>query len=156
MDPARGGVCVLCVCETSMWALPFWRPQAISLLDLGPVGWPSWLQKGAETAHKVKIPPTRTRNQMVRVPSCCCFCWRCRSSCWRGVAPEMTLLLLLKEALQCYRSRCFFCCSRNETARGKGGQWGTRSSGRDISDSQEKRGTLQQYWPNRCRKLSDL
>lgn len=37
-DPARGGVCVLlCLCETSMWALPFWRPQAISCSISGPL-----------------------------------------------------------------------------------------------------------------------
>lgn len=40
-----------------------------------------------------------------------------------GSHQKMTLLLL-KEALLCYRSRCFFCCSCIETARSKGGNGG--------------------------------
>lgn len=118
-----------------MWALPFWRPQAISCSISGPlVGQAGF--KGAETAHKVKIPPTRTRNQMVRV-RVAVAAGAAGALVGEGSHQKMTLLLF-KEALLCYRSRCFFCCSCNETARGKGGQSGTRSSGRDISDSQEK------------------
>lgn len=86
--------------------------------------------KGAETAHKVKIPPTRTRNQMVRV-LVAVAAGAAGALAGEGSHQKMTLLL-------CYRSRCSFCCSCNETTRGKGGQWWTRSSGRDISDSQEK------------------
>lgn len=78
-----------CVCETSMWALPFWRPQAISLLDLGPVGWPSWLQRALKQPTRSKFHPHGRETRWYEDNSgCCCCCWRCRSSCWRGVAPE--------------------------------------------------------------------
>lgn len=51
-------------CETSMWALVF-GGQRRSLARSRARWLAKLASKGAETAHKVKIPPTRTRNQMV-------------------------------------------------------------------------------------------
>jgi len=65
------------------------------------------------------------------------------------------MTLLLKEALLRYRSGYSFCCNCNETARGKGGNKG-QGAAVGIYQAAKKGGTLQQYWPNRCQKLSDL
>jgi len=54
-DPARGGVCVLRVrrrCGRCLLAA-----TGDLLLDLGPVGWPSWLQRALRQPTRSKFHP---------------------------------------------------------------------------------------------------
>ncbi|KAL7911814.1 hypothetical protein GGI35DRAFT_299760 [Trichoderma velutinum] len=141
-DPARGGVCVLRVrrrCGRCLLAA-----TGDLLLDLGPVGWPSWLQRALKQPTRSKFHPhgRETRWQLLLLALVLLM----PELLERG-RTRMTLLLL-KEALLCYRSGSSFCCNCNETARGKGGNGG-RGAAVGIYQAAKKRGTLQQYWPNR-------
>lgn len=66
-DPARGACVYCCVCVRRRCGRCLFGGHRRSLARSRARWLAKLASKGAETAHKVKIPPTRTRNQMVRV-----------------------------------------------------------------------------------------